>query len=145
MGELYSLSVFGQSRGVLLEDVLGIPACCWLEFCKPVIQPHVSQTSTCLPFFVINIPMLKGMWEVDAYNQSTNSIDFGRGGFQDSRGSLYGRGGDWFVENVFEEFDSPNEFFWDKPTQQLYYFHNGTGPPPASSAYEVPMCKVLVF
>ena len=53
------------------------------------------------------------------YNASTNEITFGQGGFQESRGSLHGAGGDWFIENVFEEFDSPNEFFWDRAQQKL--------------------------
>lgn len=39
------------------------------------------------------------MWDVETYNASTNAITFGRGGFQDSRGSLTGAAGDWFIEN----------------------------------------------
>lgn len=46
------------------------------------------------------------MWEVSNYNKTDNSITFGLGGFQESRGTGSGIGGDWFVENVFEEWDS---------------------------------------
>ena len=66
------------------------------------------------------------MWEVEAYNASTNAVTFGRGGFQESRGALHNAAGDWFIENVFEEFDSPNEYFWDRSEQKLYYAYNGT-------------------
>ena len=83
------------------------------------------------------------MWKVEKYDQATNAISFGEGGFQESRGSLKNLAGDWFIENVFEEFDSPNEFFWDKATQKLYYYHNATGPPPLGASYEVPQQRTL--
>lgn len=35
------------------------------------------------------------MWDVETYNPANNSIQFGRGGFQESRGSLHDSGGDW--------------------------------------------------
>jgi hypothetical protein len=83
------------------------------------------------------------MWEVEKYDQTTDAITFGKGGFQESRGSLHNSAGDWFVENVFEEFDSPNEFFWDKGSQKLYYYHNATGAPGSSVSYEVPQQRTL--
>ena len=83
------------------------------------------------------------MWDVNSYDSNTNSITFGKGGFQESRGSLHNSGGDWFIENVFEEFDSVNEFFWERATQKLYYYHNGTGTPPATAEYEVPQQRTL--
>ena len=42
------------------------------------------------------------MWEVQTYDPDTGAMTFGKGGFQESRGSLRDSGGDWFVENVFE-------------------------------------------
>ena len=39
--------------------------------------------------------------ELGSYNATTNNISFGRGGNQGARGENYG--GDWFIENVFEE------------------------------------------
>jgi len=83
------------------------------------------------------------MWEVASYSQSNNSITFGEGGFQEGRGSAENSGGDWFIENVFEEFDSPNEFFWDKAVQKLYFYFNGTGAPPSNATYEVPQLRTL--
>ena len=83
------------------------------------------------------------MWEVADYNATTNKITFGQGGFQESRGSLHNSGGDWFIENVFEEFDSPNEWFWDQDQQKLYFYYNGTGAPPTDALYEVPQLRTL--
>ena len=36
------------------------------------------------------------------------------------------QGGEFYVENVFEEWGAPNEWFFDTTTQQLYYYYNGT-------------------
>ena len=47
--------------------------------------------------------------------------------------------GDWFIENVLEELDAPNEFYFSKAEQKLYHVRNGTGPPPATALYEVPL------
>ena len=52
------------------------------------------------------------------------------GGFQGARGS--DKGAEWFVENVFEELDAENEFYFDKDTSELYLYYNasvGTPPP----------------
>jgi len=63
---------------------------------------------------------------------------FGRGGFQGARGSYgdsglppgtHGRMADsFFIENVFEELDADNEFFYDADAEVLYYF-SSAGPP----------------
>jgi hypothetical protein len=50
---------------------------------------------------------------------------------------------DRYIHPVFEEFDYPNEFFWDKAEQKLYFYYNGTGAPPASTTYEVPQQRTL--
>jgi len=42
------------------------------------------------------------MFEVGSYDQKANNFTFGRGGFQGARGN--DEGGDYFVENVFEEY-----------------------------------------
>ena len=39
------------------------------------------------------------------------------------------------MENVLEELDAPGEWYFDKDAMMLYYYHNGTGPPPK---YESP-------
>lgn len=88
------------------------------------------------------------MFSVRDYDPATSMITFNKGGFQGSRGVGMGkvhpgRGGDWFVDNVFEEFDAPNEFFWDKVQQKLYFYYNGTGAPPADADYDVPQLTTL--
>jgi hypothetical protein len=69
-----------------------------------------------------------GSWifEIASSNSSENSILFGRGGFQEARGS--GLGGAFYVANIFEELDSPNEWFLDKDTRTLYFMPNDTMP-----------------
>ena len=52
------------------------------------------------------------------------------------------RGGEWYVENVFEELDSPNEYFYNESTHVLYYYHNASGAPPASMHFEAAVNQV---
>jgi hypothetical protein len=51
---------------------------------------------------------------------------FSRGGFQEARG--WNDGGPFYVSNIFEELDSPNECFLDKNTRTLYFMPNDTMP-----------------
>jgi len=67
---------------------------------------------------------------------------FSTGGFQGARGDKVGE--DFYIENVFEELDSPNEWFFNSTTQLLYLWYNGTGAPPAKTAYVVTNLKVLL-
>jgi len=57
------------------------------------------------------------MFEVADYDASANNFTFGLGGFQGARGN--NEGGDYFVENVFEELDYTGEFFFNKTTGDL--------------------------
>lgn len=82
------------------------------------------------------------MFKVGSYDEKANNFTFGYGGFQGARGE--NSGGDFFVENVFEELDNPGEFFFDKKTGQLYLYHNGTGAPAADTSVVVPQKLVLV-
>eukprot|EP00928_Gymnodinium_smaydae_P024558 TRINITY_DN19838_c1_g1_i1.p1 TRINITY_DN19838_c1_g1~~TRINITY_DN19838_c1_g1_i1.p1 ORF type:complete len:805 (-),score=72.35 TRINITY_DN19838_c1_g1_i1:236-2650(-) len=81
------------------------------------------------------------MFEVGHYDPSANNFTFGRGGNQGARGE--NTGGDFFVENVFEELDNPGEFFFNRSTKDLYLFYNGTGAPPPSMEVVVPQTRVL--
>lgn len=45
---------------------------------------------------------------------------------------------------MFEELDSPNEFFIDTAAMRLYYFYNGTGAPPDTWTWEVPLLSTLI-
>jgi hypothetical protein len=69
-----------------------------------------------------------GSWvfEIASVNRTQNTIMFGPGGFQEARGSH--SGGAFYVANIFEELDSPNEWFLDKDTRTLYFMPNGTMP-----------------
>ena len=51
---------------------------------------------------------------------------FGRGGFQEARGLNWG--GAFYVANIFEELDSPNEWFLDRTNRTLYFMPNETMP-----------------
>jgi hypothetical protein len=60
------------------------------------------------------------MFKVLDYNAKTNNFTFGRGGFQGARGGndknepTSGGGGDFFIENVYEELDYSGEFFHNR-------------------------------
>ena len=54
------------------------------------------------------------------------SLHWTYGGFQEARGSTAGR--EWYVENVFEELDVAEEWFYDEETKIIYYSPNGTLP-----------------
>lgn len=82
------------------------------------------------------------MFEVDSYDASTRTIGWSKGGFQGARGN--DKGGEWYVENVFEELDSANEYFYNETTHTLYYSYNGTGAPPASLVFEAVVNQTLV-
>ena len=82
------------------------------------------------------------MFEVADFDSTTRNFTFGRGGNQGARGA--NEGGDWFVENAFEELDHPGEFYFDKSTSKLYLYHNGTGAPPESASVVVPHLRTLV-
>ena len=66
------------------------------------------------------------MFEIASVNSTQNTIFFGRGGFQEARGIAWG--GPFYVVNIFEELDSPNEWFLDKDTRTLYFMPNETMP-----------------
>jgi hypothetical protein len=82
------------------------------------------------------------MFHVAEYDPKINNITFGVGGNQGARGNE--NGGDWFVENLLEELDHPNEFYYDKRTQNLYLWYNGTGAPPLDASFVVPQLRTLV-
>lgn len=69
-----------------------------------------------------------GSWvfEIASSNGTENTIMLGRGGFQEAHG--WHSGGAFYVANIFEELDSPNEWFLDKDTRTLYFMPNETMP-----------------
>ena len=68
------------------------------------------------------------MFYIDEYDSKTNNFTFGKGGNQGARGN--NNGGDFFIENVFEELDFPSEYFYNQTTGDLYFYYNGTTSPP---------------
>jgi hypothetical protein len=91
--------------------------------------PHISNWSKPTTGFVHAFH--SGYWgswvfEIVSINSTQNTIMFGRGGFQEARGS--GSGGAFYVANIFEELDSPDEWFLNKDTRTLYFMPNETMP-----------------
>eukprot|EP01084_Bolivina_argentea_P066965 122064_1 len=75
------------------------------------------------------------------YDPAKSTIQFIKGGFQGARGSK--SGGEFYIENIFEELDYPTEWFYNESAKTLYYVQNGTGTP-ANTVFEATNLKVLV-
>lgn len=82
------------------------------------------------------------MFELETYSASNRTITFGKGGFQGARGNK--DGAEWYINNVFEELDSANEFFYDVDNSKLYFFYNGTGYPPSDLEFVASNLKTLI-
>ena len=84
------------------------------------------------------------MFEVGSYDAGTGTFNFSKGGFQGARGK--DNGDEIVVENVMEELDWPNEWFYDENTKTLYFFYNATSgtEPPSDLRYVVPQLKTLI-
>ena len=69
-----------------------------------------------------------GNWifTIDKRINENRTLTFSRGGFQEGRGSK--SGAEWFVENIFEELDSPGEWFLNFEGKHLFYYANGSLP-----------------
>ena len=67
-----------------------------------------------------------GNWQfaIDGRDEVTKTIKWSYGGFQEARGCNYGQ--EWFVENIFEELDAPEEWFYDVASKKLYLYPNIT-------------------
>jgi len=56
--------------------------------------------------------------------QKNRILSWTYGGFQGARGQT--SGGEWYVENIFEELDVANEWFFDESSEVLYMMPNLT-------------------
>ena len=67
-----------------------------------------------------------GNWQfkIDDRYETNHTITWSYGGWQEARG--YDVGQEWFVDNIFEELDTPGEWFYDENEQKLYLYLNGT-------------------
>lgn len=84
------------------------------------------------------------MFEVGDYNTANGTFTFSKGGFQGARGQK--TGAEFYIENVMEELDSPNEWFYDEQTKTLYFWYNDTAGtmPPQNTLYVVTQLKTLI-
>jgi hypothetical protein len=81
------------------------------------------------------------MFEIEAWEPSTQTVAFGKGGFQGARG---GPGSEYFLENALEFLDAPGEYYYDAAGETLFYFNNATGAPALDTVFEVPALATLV-
>ena len=84
------------------------------------------------------------MFEVGDYNSGTSTFTFSRGGFQGARGN--NNGDEFYIENVLEELDSSNEWYFDPNTKALFFWYNASAgtEPPSDTLYVVPQLKTLL-
>ena len=84
------------------------------------------------------------MFAVDSQSVEGKTLSWTKGGFQGAEGADVG--GNWYIENVIEELDAPNEYFYDKDRGQLYYFYNASNgvPPPSSIEFESVEERILI-
>ena len=84
------------------------------------------------------------MFEVGSYDGTTGTFTFSKGGFQGARGNS--NGAEIVVENVMEELDYPNEWFYDEQSKTLYFFYNATSGtmPPSDTLYVATQLKTLI-
>lgn len=86
-------------------------------------------------------------YRIKAIDRENHKVLLGEGGWQLQR--KFGIGGtgektSWFyIENIFEELDSPGEWFLDSEASQLYY-SPGPGVNLHQSIFEVPVVKDLI-
>lgn len=86
-----------------------------------------------------------GSWafEMAAFDASLGTVEFGKGGWQEARGSK--TGGALYFENIREELDSPGEWFADPDSGTLDLFWNATsGTPPPSGEVSVASLENLI-
>jgi hypothetical protein len=82
------------------------------------------------------------MSRINTDEPDSKSLGWTYGAFQGAEGEPIGE--DWFIEWVLDELDAPNEFFLDFGNNILYYYHNGTGPPPMNLTWESPFISTLI-
>lgn len=90
-----------------------------------------------------------GDWkfEVNEHNKANATLHFGRGGFQEARGSCGHGGHDWMVENVKDLLDHHEEWWLDDEQGVLYHFPNvtaGSESEESATTYVASMLDTLI-
>lgn len=67
------------------------------------------------------------MYKMDGYYPHNHTITWKVGGFQDARAGP--NCSEYYIENVFDVLDSPNEYYYSPEQKRLYVYYNGTGQP----------------
>jgi hypothetical protein len=82
-------------------------------------------------------------WLVESFDAATSTLSFDNTtGHQGGEGGT--TSGQWWIENIKEECDSANEFFFDAKEQLLYYNPNSTDAgPTGEEEWAVPLTRVL--
>eukprot|EP00759_Apiculatamorpha_spiralis_P016491 PhF_6_TR2266/c0_g1_i2/m.3917 len=80
------------------------------------------------------------MWNISSSNGT--SFYFDKGGFQGAEGQ--DTASNFYIENVMDELDSPNEYFYNRTTGMLYLYYNGTGAPPAEAHLVAAQARTLL-
>ena len=65
-------------------------------------------------------------FQLSGRDSAKRELTFAYGGWQEARG--WNAGAEWYVENIFEELDSPGEWYYNATSKLLYLFPNGTLP-----------------
>ena len=94
--------------------------------------PAHTALAGCALSLCVDTNVLSGRFEIDQWDATSKTIGFGKGGFQGARGNNVGA--EWYVENVFEELDNPNEYFFDEEAQKLYCEYSNSLPQPSHHA-----------
>ena len=64
------------------------------------------------------------VFQIDRRDEKERTLTWTKGGFQEGRGKEFGA--EWYVDNIFEELDSPGEWYYDVDHMMLYFVQNGT-------------------
>ena len=67
------------------------------------------------------------VFQIDKRDEVNRTLTWSKGGFQEARGAQ--TGAEWFVDNIFEELDSPGEWYYDSDHMILYFVQNETSLP----------------
>ena len=104
-----------------------------------------SRVEDALVFAIHGNDWASWVFQVSAVTPSNQTISFSRGGHQEARGAPSGH--QFYVANLLEELDDPNEWYLDWRARRLYFMPNTTSssstPPTDFVAAQVP-CLISI-